>query len=131
MNKKPTAVLHLTGAYKRHPERLLVDPEAYPLGSPPNYFNEYERVAWEELVQSSPKDVLKSSDSQMLEICACLLADFRANRATITPAKIAQLSRVLSALGRSPLDRAKLGVKPQDKEDENMEKWRLLARSSN
>ena len=129
MNKKPTAVLHLTGAYRIHPERLLVDPEAYPLGMPPNYFNDHERLAWEELVQSSPKDVLKSSDSQMLEICACLLADFRANRATITPAKIAQLSRVLSVLGRSPLDRAKLGVKPQDKEDENMEKWARLANS--
>jgi phage terminase small subunit len=127
MNKKPTAVLQLTGAYKTHPERKRIDPETSSLGDPPSHLTECEKNAWEELVKSSPLEVLRGSDAQMLEICACLLADFRANRTTITPAKIAQLTRSLSTLGRTPIDRARLGIIPTNEEDENMEKWRKFA----
>lgn len=115
--RTPTKILELRGTFKKNPQRKRSEPKNLSdLGDPPQHLGGATLSAWNELVASSPPGVLTASDRQILEICAVLLAQFREDPASFIPARLAQLNRALSMLGRTPVDRSRIGVneQPQD-----------------
>ena len=108
-NRKSTTVIEATGGFKKNPQRRRIDPPVSDeIGLPPDYFSEYEKAIWHELVSTSPKGVLKNSDRSALEIASTLLADYRKDRASFSPARLAALQKALASLGRTPVDRGRL-----------------------
>ena len=108
-NRKATAVIESSGGFKKNPQRKRVDPPcSNDVGPPPDYFLEYERAIWHELINTSPKGVLKISDRTALEVASALLADFRIDRASFNPARLTALQKSLASLGRTPVDRGRL-----------------------
>ena len=114
-NRKPTNVLELSGSFKHNPNRRRADPPpAGEIGEAPDHLADDEKNLWKELVAQSPLGVLQASDRAALEIVCCLMAEFRNDRASFTPAKIGVLQRALSSLGHTPVDRSRLGVSKQE-----------------
>lgn len=66
------------------------------------------------------------SDRQILEVAAVLLAQFRTDPEAFIPARLSQLHRALSLLGRTPIDRSRLGV--TDTAGAVDDPWAVLAR---
>lgn len=118
-NRKATAVIEANGGFKKNPQRKRIDPHASDqIGPPPGYFSEYEQAIWNELVSTSPKGVLKNSDHSILEIASTLMADYRKDRASFSPARLAALQKALASLGRTPVDRGRLAA-PEPEIDPN------------
>ena len=108
-NYKSTAVLEATGSFDKNPQRRRSEPMASDeMGPPPTYFDEDECAVWLELVETSPKGVLKNSDRSALEIATALLSDFRKDRKNFSTAKMTSLQKSLASLGRTPVDRGRL-----------------------
>lgn len=125
MARVPTKVLELRGAFKKNPQRTRKEiPGLQELGNPPDHLDDASRAVWIELVESSPAGVLTASDRQALEICSVLLAQFRADPAGFIPARLAQLGRALSVLGRTPVDRSRISLSESKKQDDP---WAALA----
>ena len=64
------------------------------------------------------KGVLTQSDAIMLDIAACLLAEYMRDPDGMTTSRIARLECQLGKFGLSPSDRARLGVSPDDDDDD-------------
>jgi phage terminase small subunit len=112
--RKPTAVLELTGAFKKDPQRARNDepvPTGKP-GDPPDYLGEVAAGIWHEMVLHG--FWLTDADKFLLEIAARHMADFR--RGVCDPKIIAQLITVLNKLGFGPAERSKIKA-PGAKED--------------
>ena len=108
-NRKATAVIEAAGGFKKNPQRKRIDPPiSDEIGAAPDYFSEFEQAIWLELVSTSPKGVLKNSDRSALEIASTLMADYRKDRASFSPARLAALQKALASLGRTPVDRGRL-----------------------
>ncbi len=119
--RKTTAVLEASGSFKKNPQRRRVDPPASDeIGTPPLHFAEDESKIWQELIDTSPKGVLKNSDRAALEIASTLLADYRKDRASFNTARLGALQKALASLGRTPVDRGRIVVPepPSDLDDE-------------
>ncbi len=118
-NRKATAVIEASGGFKKNPQRKRSDPPcSNEVGQAPDYFSEYERAIWHELIRTSPKGVLKTSDRTALEVASALLADFRLDRASFSPARLTALQKSLASLGRTPVDRGRLvTTEPEIAED--------------
>lgn len=110
-NRKTTAVLEAKGSFKKNPQLKRVDPPtADEIGPPPPYFAQNECAVWQELIDTSPKGVLKNSDRSALEIASALLSDFRKNRESFNNGRISSLQKALASLGRTPVDRGRIAV---------------------
>jgi len=112
-----TAILEARGAFKNHPERKRQH-EPEPAGGlpdkPPHHLTEEQKATWRQIVDITPPGVLANSDQLIVEIAACLLAEFRANPNEMVTARITRLTCELGKLGLSPSDRAGLEVhKPE------------------
>lgn len=109
-----TAILEARGAFKNHPERKRVDPK--PEGglpeAPPDNLTPAQKQAWQRIVRVAPESVLQSSDEIMVEMAACLLAEFQADPTSMPTARITRLETQLGKFGLSPSDRARIGVSP-------------------
>lgn len=128
-NRKSTAIIEATGGFKKNPQRKRIDPPASDeIGPPPDYFSEYEKAIWRELVSTSPKGVLKNSDRTALEVSSALLADFRIDRASFSPARLTALQKALASLGRTPVDRGRLA--PPEPEIDPNDPWVKLLKMS-
>lgn len=143
--RKPTALLELSGAFRRNPARRR-DPAPIctrPLGDPPCRLPVEARAFWGEIVEACPAGVLGSSDRWAVELCARLMEkavrvpdlaavaelvkllelssdDARAlfRREVISSSELSILRSLLAALGMTPADRSKLSVsieKPKNK----------------
>jgi hypothetical protein len=67
--RKPTAVLELTGAFRKNPQRKRTEPPtAGPLGDPPEHFTAEQAAVWHELASICPPGVLMRSDRVVVEI---------------------------------------------------------------
>lgn len=113
--RTPTAVLELTGAFEKNPQRKrdAGPTSTSPLGEPPTYFNTGEAVCWYELAQDTPPGVLTGSDRWTVEAACRLMAKFRAD--WLTGAEFGQLNGLLSKMGKTPSDRSKIhGVKEDE-----------------
>ena len=115
-----TAILEARGAFKHDPQRKRVDPE--PSGglrqSPPDHLTSDQQEAWRRIVSTAPKGVMYQSDEIMLDLAACLLAEYMRNPDGMATSRIARLETQLGKFGLSPSDRARLGVSPDDEGDE-------------
>ena len=109
-----TAILEARGAFKKDPKRARVDPK--PAGNlrktPPANLTADQKKAWAHIVRIAPAGVLMNSDEILLEMCACLLAEFQANPAEMPTARLLRLETQLGKIGLSPADRARIAVEP-------------------
>lgn len=113
--RTPTNVLHLRGAFKKHPERRAErENEPQPkagIGVAPAWFQADEKRAWKYIVGIAPEGVLGDSDRAYLEIAARLLAyTRRVSVEEMEQAKVNRLETMLSKLGLNPSDRSRVKV---------------------
>ena len=116
--RKPTALLEVSGAYKRNPARRRIG-EPIPsggIGNAPAGRSEAFVRAWDELVVSCCPGVLGSSDRQWLELTVELLLEFREAPRDMSAAKMRLLQSALVRLGMSPSDRSKVTVSEVEEE---------------
>ena len=112
-----TAILEARGAFNNHPERKRKNepkPAATFPDKPPERLTKEQKAAWQQIVEITPPGVLANSDQLIVEIAACLLAEYRANRNEMVTARITRLTCELGKLGLSPSDRAGLEVYKQE-----------------
>jgi hypothetical protein len=137
-NRKPTALHELTGYYKKNPGRRPkgVEPRnTSPLGDPPERLPVEARPFWHELADIAPLGVLTASDRWAVELAARFMAkaihgpDIPAilelakelelgkreiknliNSQTISSTELSTLKSLLSSMGLTPVDRAKLSI---------------------
>jgi phage terminase small subunit len=136
--RKPSAVLELSGAYRKNPNRRRPpEPVSGDLGNPPERLDAEAVEYWHELVSMVAVGVLQASDRWAVELVARFMAkatrepDYAAvmelaKRAELSPretkaliqqqrlssTELATLRSLMSALGLSPVDRSKLNVLP-------------------
>ena len=110
--RTPTRVLEARGAFRKNPQRRRDgEPECTdPLGAPPEHLAEGEARCWHELAENAPVGVLTRSDRHSVEVAACLLAEFRVDRAAFNAARISKLQTLLGSFGMNPSDRASLSI---------------------
>ena len=112
-NRTPTAVLELRGSFKNHPSRKReregeIKPTT-PLGSPPASFTKNQKAIWADV--RARGTWLTGPDRYMCEV-AVVLMDKHTRRA-IDYKEIPHLIGVLSKLGFTPADRAKMNIKEE------------------
>lgn len=106
--RKPTELLHLSGAFDKNPNRRrAIGPKSQAmLGEPPETLSPGELAIWREFVASAPANVLTSFDAYNVEIVARLMAKFRAD--WLTGAEFGLLKNALTELGATPASRSKI-----------------------
>ena len=114
--RKPTAVLELTGAFKKDPQRKRPqEPKPNgPLGEPPTDFDEYLRALWRDLVRMVPAGVLTISDRWLVELACRTMRDVKKGQALASEKNL--LLACLSRMGLTPADRSKIAVPPEKEE---------------
>ena len=114
--RKPTAVLELTGAFKKDPQRRRKnEPKpGGPIGEPPPGFNAELKVIWRELVTAVPAGVLTISDRWLVELACRTMHDVRRGAALASERNL--LLSCLSRMGLTPADRSRIAV-PKEKEE--------------
>lgn len=113
-HRKPTNLLKFQGNLRKNATRAgrENEPVAGPFpDSPPNHLTPDEKTAWLEIVGVVAPGVLQSSDVIHCEVCARLLAKFRASVSIDIPL-VSRLSIEMNKLGLSPSGRAALRVTP-------------------
>ena len=110
--RKPTAVLHLTGAYEQNPKRKPLrdyEPEGaeFPK-NPPKTFSKDEKAMWEELVESVPPGVLQYQDKYVMEKLAVAFTLFRKHKMHVKPVVLNTIRHALGTLGMTPADRSRI-----------------------
>lgn len=117
--RKPTAVLEVSGAFKKHPARTRKnEPQAGGVGPAPDDMPVGQRAIWDEVVSNCAPGVFQSGDRVMLEALVTLIAQFRADRAGFGGRKYQQLMALLVRCGMTPADRSRVSVshaKPEEK----------------
>ena len=114
--RKPTAVLELTGAFQKNPQRRRAN-EPKPtgsLGEPPVDFDEVLRALWQDLARMVPAGVLTNADRWLVELTCRTMRQVR--KGTALAAERNLLLSCLSRMGLTPADRSKIAV-PQEKQD--------------
>ena len=121
MNKKPTRILELNGAFRKNPQRKKKRANEpipdQPIGDPPTRLTKSQKAVWRELVKQTVPGVLMLSDRALLSVVCILLDQFwHANSGEcekLMAGELTQLMRGLSALGLSPVDRTRVSVPPK------------------
>lgn len=110
--RKPTKVLEAKGAFRKDPQRRRDgEPEVRePLGAVPGDLNALQVKAWQEIVSFAPMGVLTQADRLVVEMAACLLAEYREDRGGFSGQKLGRLEAMLGKFGMTPSDRAKLSI---------------------
>jgi hypothetical protein len=115
--RKPTAILELSGSFKKNPQRRAErDGEptpAGPIGTCPRDLADEVRAAWGEIVRTCPPGVLTKADRIAVRSAARLLA--AENAGSIAVGERAQLHKLLGDLGMTPRGRAYVHVPPPSK----------------
>ena len=117
-NRKPTAVLEASGAFRHDPARGVAranEPRpAGPLGAMPEDFlrdtpeSKKHRDAWEQILAMAPRGVLTASDTAHVELTARAMVICRRSTATSSDRK--DLARLLADIGCSPVGRTRIQV---------------------
>ena len=105
-------IAQLRGSYKANPQRRRPPaPEPEPgVGAPPETLSQSAQLVWHELVGISAPGVLTKSDRPTLELTALLLDEFRQSEEPFITSRLGRLESLLSRLGLSPTDRARVAV---------------------
>lgn len=111
-NRKPTAVLEASGAFRNHPSRARGNEPntGRGVGPAPEYLGGAERAIWDEIVGNCAPGVFQSSDRLMLKALAVLEAEFRADPAGFGGRKYERLVALLVKCGMTPADRSRVSV---------------------
>lgn len=140
--RKPTALLEITGAFKRNPNRKRPDEprESRPLGDPPGRLPANAVPFWLELADMVSGGVLTFRDRWAVELATRLMEkatreasiemalelaregelsaeEIKAliQKESISSAELSALRSLLAALGMTPADRSKLSVPTNEK----------------
>ena len=108
-----TKILEMRGAFKKHPERKRPrepKPSAALNKRTPSHLKADQQKSWRLLMKLVPPGVLMNSDLLIVEIAACLTAEYRRDPDAMPTARITRLETVIGKLGLTPPDRAKLMV---------------------
>src|ERR1041385_1866813 len=94
--RTPTATLEAAGSFIRHPERraaraLEPQPQAS-LGDAPAHLSEDEQAVWAEIASLFASGVATNQDRIAFELLACLISQFRNNRAGLKAGELSLLS---------------------------------------
>lgn len=116
--RKPAIVQEASGAWRKNPQRRrrdAVSTDPLDVTSAPTNFCPQEREAWDEIVSAAPENVLRHSDRFVVEAAAKLQARLRHDtHFGITLAQriqiIASLRQLLSMMGMTPSDRARVSA---------------------
>lgn len=123
--RKPLALLELSGGLATNPgryaDRLNNPKPAEELGEAPDFLSEEEAAVWNKLKEIIPAGVLGNSDIFMVELAARYIVYSRKNW-PLKPSEIAALTNIMGRLGLSPVDRTKIQVAP-DKKDDAADPW--------
>lgn len=119
--RKPTNVLHLSGAFKHNPQRLQAranepQPDG-PIGEAPEWMAQDEAALWDTIAAESPPGVLTSADRGLLEIMVELKKLVQSRAAD--PKERALLLRCYTELGMTPASRSKVQAKTTKTEEIN------------
>lgn len=111
--RKPTNILQLKGGFKSHADRARARAnEPTPLGpldtKPPSWLTEAQRVCYTEIMDTCHPDVLSTADATVVQLVACLTAEFRENPGKMPVARMVRLMTGLGMLGMTPADRSKV-----------------------
>lgn len=113
-NRKPTAILQLTGALERNPgrykERASEPKDLDALGDPPKRLTAQQKEAWNEITNNCPHGVLTKADRHTLELTVVLLAEFWANGVQMQGTHLSLLNTLLAKMGMNPSDRSRVTV---------------------
>ena len=119
---KPKAVLEITGAAKRNPQRMAARAEepvpSGDIGPPPAHWEKassYPKGALEEIwnfyVSTALPGVLGNSDRMLLEQICLLTYESRRTGTKTQLRAISELHKQLKTLGMTPVDRARVHVR--------------------
>jgi len=114
--RTPSAVLEARGAFDKDPARRRDDFAAGEFEpTPPKYFKQHQKDAWDEIVAALPANVLQATDRMAVELAARLIAQFRKlPDSQVTSAQVAQIRTALAVLGMTPADRSRVSAKKED-----------------
>lgn len=123
--RKPTALLELTGAFRKDPQRWrgAAPQPTGPLGAPPDRLEPAEKKCWLELEALVPPGILFNSDRWHVEITACLLAKMRDPRGGLggkhglRAGEVRLLNKCLTQMGMTPADRSRIAIIKEDESD--------------
>lgn len=112
--RKPTAVLNITGAFAKNPNRKRPG-EPKPTGGIGPYRPLTEgslepAKIWDELVGMCAPGVLTNSDRAAMEIAVEYLRQFRVDPIHCSAERVKTLIALLARFGMTPSDRAKLSL---------------------
>lgn len=112
--RKTARELELSGALKVNPGRYQGrgSVDCGPLGDPPKHLSTAAKNAWREIAANAPEGLLTSSDRCLVEIATVLLCRVRNRRTPVKNAELNALTNVLTKLGLTPVDRAKVDLTP-------------------
>jgi len=112
--RKPTAVLELTGAFQKDPQRRRDhEPKPQgPIGDPPADFDDVLMVLWRELLGMVPAGVLAVADRWLLELTCRTMREVKRGHALAAEKNL--LLSCLSRMGLTPADRSRIAV-PKEK----------------
>lgn len=115
--RKPTNILEAKGAFKKNPDRKRgPEPECKdPLGPAPDYFNDAQRQAWNDIKGQCVPGILTGADTTALECAALTLDDIR--NGNITAAQLGRMQAWLVQFGMTPSGRANLSVPGEKKKN--------------
>lgn len=117
--RTPTKILQMRGSFKVHPERAAAraeEPVDLPdISGPPASFTGEFLTAWNDIVSTCARGVLKESDRLSVEIASRLLAKFRVSGAE--PSEKSQLIALLGKFGMNPSERSKVSGGSKKKEN--------------
>lgn len=124
--RKPTAILELTGAFRKDPQRKR-DHEPQPkgpIGDPPVDFDDVLIMLWQDLIRMVPAGVLTISDRWLAELACRTMRAVKEGSALAAEKNL--LLACLSRMGLTPADRSKIAV-PHEKAKELDELAQLAA----
>jgi phage terminase small subunit len=108
-----------TGRTEINPARFSGrnEPDAEPLGDPPDFFEPYAQTVWFKFKREIPW--LKESDRAIVQNATLLRAKIEgdAMEGHVSIKAMAQLRICLSAMGATPADRSKITAAPSASED--------------
>ncbi len=111
--RTPASVLEARGSFKKDPQRRRQDVVCdEPIGKPPAFLNEAERVCWLQIVADAPAGVLTKADSLIVEVTARLMAKVRKDGAKAGDRS--QLILCLSKLGMTAVDRSRVTARKEE-----------------
>lgn len=117
-NRLPQAKAEVSGATAKNAGRFegrKSSKSTRGIGEPYATMDEYERLAWEQVVSEAPW--LNSSHRQMLRLACSVIARIEKGD-EVGVSAMQMLSSILSKLGMSPADETKVFHPDQDEKDE-------------